>query len=169
MYLDLTSYHEQTIAYEKLTYMANPAFETILQFVRIPQIIIDSPPPDPKTPSDNRPVREIRRKRAPKQRRDVEYVFRWLKEQGVITILEVEVTDFGGTGIDCHSDEVIERALSPFEVVVWNWKRYDICSGTILTAAPKVQELYLYSRGNPAILYGWSCEDGLGRLQEVGS
>lgn len=152
--------------------MANPEFETILQFVRIPQISIDSPPPDLEPTSENRPVRDIRAKRAPKQRRDVEYVFRWLEEQGVVKILEVEVTDFGGGqwahGVDCHSDEVIERALSPFEVIVWNWKRYDICSSTILTAAPSVQKLYLYSRGNSAILLGWSGEDGLRRLKEVG-
>ena len=87
--------------------------------------------------------------------------------------MEVEVTDFGGgqwaPGADCHSDEVIERALSPFEVIVWNWKRYDICSNTILTAAPNVQKLYLYSKGNSAVLLGWSGEDGLKKLKDVSS
>ena len=148
--------------------MANPEFEAILQFVRIPQICIDSPPQDIKPISKNRLV-EV--KRALRQRRDVEYVFCWLKEQGVLKIIEVEVTDFGGgqwaPGVDCHSDKVIERALSPFDVIVWNWKRYDICSSTIFITAPNVQELYLYSKGNIAVLLDWSGNNGLRRLKEV--
>lgn len=80
----------------------------------------------------------------------------------------MEVIDFGDDpGYQSHGDEVIERALKPFQVSTWNWKRYEICSSTILAAAPKVKKVYLYSRGNGAVLWGWSGADGLNRLLEV--
>ena len=171
VYLDLTSYDKKSIAYDELLFMKNPEFETILQSVWIPQISIYSPPPDLNPISEYRSIRNMPSERAPEQRRDVEYVLHCLKEQGVTQILEIEVMDFGGgqwpPGIDCHSHEVIERALSPFNVITWNWKQYDICTDTILTAAPNVKELYLYSRGNKTVLLSWSGADGLGRLKEV--
>lgn len=168
VYLDLTSYSKQTIADEDLEYIESPNFETILQFVRIPQICIDL------TSEDDKPTFNSRHKGHREQRRDVEHVFSWLREKGVKTILEVDVMDLGcvkpnGGTFDCHSDEVIEKALDGFGVVTWDWKRYDICSGTIATAAPEVEELYLYSRGNPAVLFSWSCDDGLGTLKKVDS
>lgn len=171
MYLDLTSYEKKTIAYDELLFIKNPEFETILQSVRIPQISIYSPPSDLNSISEYRPIRNVRSERALEPRRDAEYVLHFLKAQGVTQILEIEVMDFGGgqwpPGVNCHSDEVIERALSSFNVITWNWKQYDICTDTILTAAPNVKELYLYSRGNKTVLLCWSGADGLGRLKEV--
>jgi len=93
-------------------------------------------------------------------------VFKWLWGNGVRRILEVRVYDLGETP---HKDQVIEEMLRPFNVEKWNWKKLDICSETILRAAPDVEEIFLYSSGNNAVLRSWSCKHGLAQLKNVSS
>ena len=91
-------------------------------------------------------------------------IFDWLWDNGVRRILKVRVHDDGDTS---HSDEIIENTLNRFQVEVWDWKKFDLCSETIFKAAPDVREISLYSSGNNAILRSWSCEDGLAKLKKV--
>jgi hypothetical protein len=66
-----------------------------------------------------------------------------------------------------HSREVIENALQDFKVETWDWKQVDICSSTLLKAAPGVRALSLYASGNTAVFKGWSCAEGLAKLELV--
>lgn len=66
-----------------------------------------------------------------------------------------------------HSDEAIEEALRNLEVDVWDWKKVDICTETIITASPNVREVCLYWSGNNAILRGWSEPQGLALLKQL--
>jgi hypothetical protein len=95
---------------------------------------------------------------------DVGIIFKWLSERGVGRIFKVIVVDDGEFP---HSREVIEGALSDFKVETWDWKQVDICSSTILKAAPGVRAVNLYASGNTAVFKGWSCSDGLVKLEMV--
>lgn len=70
--------------------------------------------------------------------------------------------------IDFHSDELIEHSLKGFDVEEWRWKKWDMCSDTILEAAPDVRIVDLYWSGNKAILRSWAAADGLVLLKRVG-
>jgi hypothetical protein len=83
----------------------------------------------------------------------------------VSRIFKVIVVDDGETP---HSDQAIEVALKPFKIEIWDWKKIDICSETIVRAAGDyVRIVYLYSSGNNAVLRSWSCEAGLVNLPMV--
>lgn len=66
-----------------------------------------------------------------------------------------------------HSDEAIEKALWNLKVDIWDWKKVDICTETIITASPDVKEVYLYWSGNNAVLRGWSELGGLPLLKKL--
>ena len=66
-----------------------------------------------------------------------------------------------------HSDQIIEESLKGFDVEVLDWFKFDLCSETILEAAPDVKEVHLYSSGNNAVLQAWSGCDGLKKLTKV--
>lgn len=101
-------------------------------------------------------------------------IFRWLHDRkGVRHIVKITVLDDVGTP---HSDEVIERtfrddtnkdATVKIDVDVWDWRKIDICSQTIVGAAPDVKEVYLYCSGNNAVLRGWADTQGLIQLKQV--
>ncbi|KAH8743654.1 hypothetical protein BGZ57DRAFT_808682 [Hyaloscypha finlandica] len=104
-------------------------------------------------------------------------IFEWLREKGVKKIFQVDVDD---TGPEPHSNAAIRQSLgkqmpdgSPdgshrdFEVEVFKWKKYDICSDTVYAAVPKAKEVHLYSSGNTAILRGWACSSGLHKMENV--
>lgn len=101
-------------------------------------------------------------------------LFRWLWKCKVRKIYTVEVDDIGR---DPHTNAAIrqslrdwdegEKSYHDFKVEVWKWKKYDICSESILNAAPMAREVYLYSSGNTAVLRGWACCSGLPKLTEV--
>jgi len=93
-------------------------------------------------------------------------IFKWLKDVGnVKEILRIIVED---DPEHPHDDETIERTIKGLGVEVWDWKKYDISSETIRIAAPDVREVYLYTTGNSAVLLGWSDQDGLRNLKNVG-
>ena len=101
-------------------------------------------------------------------------VFEWLWDSGVRKIFTVEVDD---DGPDSHTNAAIRQSLRhfipqtetyrDFEIEVWNWKKFDLCSDTILNAAAAVKEVHLYSSGNTAILRSWACSSGLPKLSNV--
>ena len=65
-----------------------------------------------------------------------------------------------------HSDEAIELALGSFKVEIWEWQKFDICSETIASAAPDVEQAHLYWSGNNAVLWGWSEAETLKRMKK---
>jgi hypothetical protein len=87
-------------------------------------------------------------------------VFQWLWNKGVRKIFTVEVDDEGdhphsNAGIrDSLREDFLTDYSRDFQVEVWKWKKLDICSETILAAAPMAREIHLYSSGNTAALRG---------------
>lgn len=145
--------------------------ENILRYVDFPRIVAEQ-----ARPRDQLPETKSRRHQAkPKQkeldgegmgRKDLKAVFDWLRTCGVEKIIRVRVEDSQDPP---HSDEIIETALEGFKIEVWDWIKIDLCSSTILKAAPDVSEVYLYSSGNNAVLQAWSGIDGLKKLTKVSS
>lgn len=99
-----------------------------------------------------------------KGRRDMVFFFQLLREKGVKRVIRVIVDD---TGKPEHSDEAIEKALAPFKIEVWDWRKFDLCTETIRIAAPDVREVFLYWSGNNAVLRGWSEPEGLKLLDKL--
>jgi hypothetical protein len=130
-------------------------FENILQYVQIPRYPFRG---TATTPSD-----DARTNRDGVGRRDFELIFDLLYNKKVKKIIKLIVDDDEDIP---HSDEIIEK-LSRFEIEEWDWRKMDICSEVIRTAAPDVQQVFLYSSGNNSVLRGWSCSDGLNQLKKV--
>lgn len=91
-------------------------------------------------------------------------IFRWLKAQGVNSVLKVTVIDDVEPS---HSDQVIEECLGGLNVRIWNWFKVDLCSDVILKSAKNARDVTLYSSGNNAVLKGWSSPEGLAKLEGV--
>jgi hypothetical protein len=99
-----------------------------------------------------------------KGRNDMEFFFNFLRNKGVKRVIRVIVDD---TLEPAHSDEVIEKALGGLKVEVWDWRKIDLCTQTIVTAAPDTREVCLYWSGNNAVLRGWSEPGGLNLLEKL--
>jgi hypothetical protein len=96
---------------------------------------------------------------------DFGVVFKLLQDKGVRKILKVVIEDDKGSP---HSDDVIGKALHPFDIEEWDWKKFDMCSDTIYNAAPNLRKVSLYASGNNAVLRSWSAPDGLAKFEYVG-
>lgn len=88
---------------------------------------------------------------------DLVTVFEWLRENSVKKIIKVVVVDDGNPS---HSDEAIEKALKPFEIEVWDWKKLDISSDVLFNVSKCLREVSVYWSGNHATLMGWYSEEG---------
>ncbi|KAK3385920.1 hypothetical protein B0H63DRAFT_544419 [Podospora didyma] len=86
-------------------------------------------------------------------------------------VRKIMTLDIDDDGPEPHTNAGIRAGLSTgerdFGIEVWKWKKYDMCVDTIVKVAPKVRELHLFSRGNTAVLRGWSCRSGLAKLTEL--
>ncbi|KAL6695059.1 hypothetical protein J3F84DRAFT_38023 [Trichoderma pleuroticola] len=143
-------------------------FETVLAYVNLPSFPASRPKVE-QEPLRSKRKRQNRSSQHPEQllgrgRRDFLLVFEWLREQGVKKILRVTANDDINPG---HGDEVIEQALKTFDVETWDWRRSDICSETIISAAPNAKIVHIYSSGNNSALREWSAPDGLVRLEKL--
>ncbi len=99
-----------------------------------------------------------------KGRSDMVFLFNFLRKKGVKRIIRVIVDDI----LDpAHSDEAIEKALGGLKVEVWDWRKIDLCTETILAAAPDAREVFLYWSSNNAVLRGWSEPGGLNLLKKL--
>lgn len=133
-------------------------FENILQYVALPALRIAKKPIVSRKKSTNTKQADG------KGRADMIFMFQFLRDKGVRRIVRVIVDD---RQEPTHSDEAIEEALIGFQVEKWDWRRLDICSDTVLFAAPNVREICLYWSGNNAILQGWSARNGLHTLKSL--
>ena len=91
-------------------------------------------------------------------------LFEFLRKKKVRRIVRLIVADRDKIA---HSDEAVEIALRGFEVEIWDWQKFDICTETIASAAPDVEEIHLYWSGNNAVLRGWSDEEVIERMKEL--
>ncbi|KAF8244126.1 hypothetical protein K440DRAFT_610568 [Wilcoxina mikolae CBS 423.85] len=132
-------------------------FENILQYVQIPRYPFSTRGTAATSADDTETNRDGI------GRRDFKLIFDLLHKKGVKKIIKLIVDDDEDTP---HSDEIIEQ-LSCFEIEEWDWRKMDICSEVIRTAAPHVQQVFLYSSGNNSVLHGWSCSDGLNQLKNL--
>ncbi|KAK4082772.1 uncharacterized protein Triagg1_1662 [Trichoderma aggressivum f. europaeum] len=131
----------------------NVKFDEVLQYVAFSDVRI-------KNDHSNTDHKVRRRGRS-----DLEFFFRWLGEiKQVKCILKVIVRD----NVEMpHSDEVIERALSPFNIEVLDWNKPDIDPLTIFNASNDLKELVLHWNGNNSVLRAWSEPQGLPKLQKL--
>ncbi len=91
-------------------------------------------------------------------------IFQRLRAQGVTRIKRLDVDE----DIDRpHSDEAVTEALQGFKIEELSWRKTDICSSVLKTAAPTIKKVHLYSSGNHAVLRSWSAKDGLLSLPHV--
>jgi hypothetical protein len=101
-------------------------------------------------------------------------LFEWLWKCEVRKIFTLEVDD---NGPEPHTNAAIRQALRgsepetnpsrDFGIEVWKWKKFDICSETVIAAAPSAKHVHLYSRGNTAVLRGWASGSDWSRMQQV--
>jgi hypothetical protein len=182
---DLSSLPSSSISKDDLDRLARHlTFEDTLQYVALPKLRIEDPnrdndhvflstlSPSSTSISDrqdktNKDLLPDPTKPPPRDRfglTDAKIIFQWLRDHGVRRIFKVIVIDDGEIP---HSDQAIEEALRRFDIETWDWKKFDICSETIVRAAEHVKIVYLYSSGNNAVLRGWSCEEGLVKLAMV--
>lgn len=100
-------------------------------------------------------------------------IFQWLREEKVEKIFTVDVDDDGNqphtnaTIRQCLNGPCRDGRLRDFNIEIWKWKKFDICSDTIYKAAPAAREVYLYSHGNTAVLRSWAAEGGIAKLLNV--
>ena len=97
-------------------------------------------------------------------RTDMVFLFNFLRNKGVKRVIRVIVDD---TLNPAHSNEAIEKALGGLKVEIWDWKKFDLSTDTIVTAAPDTRELCLYWSGNNAVLRGWSEPGGVSLLTKL--
>ncbi|KAK2591052.1 hypothetical protein QQS21_011266 [Conoideocrella luteorostrata] len=109
------------------------------------------------TTTKGRATVKSQKKKRGKGLSDLVAIFNWLRVNHVQKIKKIVVIDDGDP---CHSDEAIERALGGFDVLVWDWKRPDVCSEVIFNCAPNVREVSLYWSGCQSTLLGWYCDQG---------
>ncbi|KAF2655729.1 hypothetical protein K491DRAFT_778545 [Lophiostoma macrostomum CBS 122681] len=103
-------------------------------------------------------------------------LFEWLWKCNVCKIFTLEVED---DGPEPHTNAAIRQALRgsesevelsrDFGIEVWKWKKFDICSETVIAAAPNARHVYLYSHGNTAVLRGWGTGSDWSRMKQLQS
>lgn len=136
------------------TLLGNLQFENILQYVRVPDFTLLEDP-SPETQPEKSDHEHSGRSKVS--------IFDHLHQKGVRKIIRVTAQDRNLP----HSDEMIEKILTRFDVEIWDWEKLDICSEVIFEAAPNVREVCLYSSGNNAVLRSWSLPGGLDKLPMV--
>jgi hypothetical protein len=136
--------------------LAHLKFEDVLQYVALPRLKLERRPVLSKNKKSQNPDG--------KGRNDMIFLFNFLRNKSVKRVIRVIVDD---TLEPSHSDEAIETALGGLKVEIWDWKKIDLCTETIVTAAPDAREVCLYWSGNNAVLRGWSEPGGLPQLKKL--
>ncbi|KAH8654473.1 hypothetical protein BGZ60DRAFT_532842 [Tricladium varicosporioides] len=158
IYFDLYESPSLKISEERIEEgLAHLKFEEVLQYVALPSMQLEK-----------RPIIQKAGRKIPKPdgrgRSDMVFLFNFLRNKRVKRIIRVIVDD---TLEPAHSDESIEKALGGLKVEIWDWRKIDLCTETIVTAAPEVREVSLYWSGNNAVLRGWSEVGGLNMLTRL--
>ena len=133
-------------------------FESVLQYVAFPNLQIKKN--TPRSPMGKQVDQDG------SGRDDMTVLFEFLRDKKVKRIVRIIVAD-RDRDRDAHSDAAVENALRGFNVEIWDWQKYDICTETIANAAQDVEEIHLYWSGKNAVLWGWSDKEVLKRLKEL--
>jgi len=160
IHFDLSEIDTSTIKggiVEHLQMLTFLKYEEILRYIRLPKL-----PAQPQSKGPTGPG--LGRSTGMMGEPEISKLFNWIRFHKVKKILKIVVEDRAGIP---HSDQVIENCLNNFDVEIWDWRKLDLCSYTILAAAPKVRVLYLYSSGNRAVLQSWCSTSGLRILERV--
>jgi hypothetical protein len=129
-----------------------------LQYVALPCIQLE------KKPITSKLLKKVVKAPDGKGRSDMVFLFNFLRKKGIKRVIRVIVDDRLNPA---HSDEAIEKALGGLKVEIWDWQKFDLCTETIISAAPDAREVHLYWSGNNAVLRGWSEPEGLKRLEKL--
>jgi hypothetical protein len=157
IFFDLYDTSTLTISEERIEDgLAHLKFEDVLQYVALPSLKLERRPTFSKSKKSQPPDG--------KGRNDMIFLFNFLRNKSVKRVIRVIVDD---TLEPSHSDEAIETALGGLKVEIWDWKKVDLCTETIVTAAPDAREVCLYWSGNNAVLRGWSEPGGLNQLKKL--
>lgn len=157
IYFDLYDSPSKTISEDRIEEgLDHLKFEDILQYVALPSLHLEKKPATTK-------LRKTSRSDG-KGRSDMVFLFNFLRHKKVQRIIRVIVDDMVEPA---HSDEAIEAALAGFKVEIWDWRKLDLCTETILAAAFDAEEVCLYWSGNNAVLRGWSEAGGLPLLRKL--
>lgn len=158
IYFDLYESPSLKISEERIEEgLAHLRFEEVLQYVALPSMQLEKRPIVPKA------GRKIPKPDG-RGRSDMVFLFNFLRNKRVKRVIRVIVDD---TLEPAHSDESIEKALGGLKVEIWDWRKIDLCTETIVTAAPEAREVSLYWSGNNAVLRGWSEVGGLNMLTRL--
>ena len=125
----------------------NIEFESVLRYVHFPDLSQKTLSEDSKT-----------------ERQEIPLILLWLRQKGVKTILRLVVPD---CRMNPLNEEAISKCLEDFEVEELNWRRLDLGIEPIVSLAPTLAVLHLYSSGNWAVLCHWVSKEGLERLKKV--
>ncbi|KAF4633297.1 hypothetical protein G7Y89_g4816 [Cudoniella acicularis] len=104
-------------------------FEDVLQYVALPSMQLE------KKSSTSKLLRKLPNPDG-KGRSDMVFLFNFLRNKRVKRVIRVIVDD---TMEPAHSDEAIEKALGGLKVEIWDWRKIDLCTKTIVTAAPDAE------------------------------
>jgi hypothetical protein len=167
IHLDLSEVHMSASSSARkddlLNFIRSLEFENILQYVQIPQYPFRKPGTSTRSPPPDSV--ETKPDKNGMGRRDFEEIFDVLKQKGVRKILRLVVDDDDAC---MHQDDVIEKALSAFEIEEFQWRKMDLSSLVLRHAVPRARSLRLFSSGNHSVLREWSGTDGLNQLGLVG-
>ncbi|KAI0399127.1 hypothetical protein F4802DRAFT_603297 [Xylaria palmicola] len=119
--------------------------------------IIDT---DSKDPLDE----DIRRELWEDDMQSIKSVFDMLRNMKVRRILKLRVQDHFDRSC---SDDVIKDCLRGIDIRYLDWKKQDLSADVVLSAAPNVAELWLYSSGRSSVLRGWSASNGICNLYQM--
>ncbi|KAF3074378.1 hypothetical protein CFAM422_003607 [Trichoderma lentiforme] len=128
-------------------------FNSVLQYVAFPQIVLGSDEEPPKTGAQGRT--------------DLVFFFEWLRNKGVKQVVKIIVDDLRDTP---HSDEAIEESLESMSVEILDWRRTDLDSLTLRSIGENLRILHLQWSGSNPVLRAWSEREGLctlPKLQEI--
>ncbi|UKZ61193.1 uncharacterized protein TrAtP1_002463 [Trichoderma atroviride] len=142
--------------------------DSALEYVSLPQYHAQESKVDTESDTtSNNPTIDHEKKKEEERNPHVA-IFQWLGEKKVKKIFRVSVED-REQGKVPHTDEAIYTMLKPFDIEIWDWRKYDISSETILKGAVNTRELYLYWSGNIAVMQSWACKRGLAQLEKIES
>ncbi|KAG5772698.1 hypothetical protein H9Q72_001198 [Fusarium xylarioides] len=142
-----------------ITFLEKLEFEEILQYVHIPA----NPFQSDTSQTHEKQIASYSTSDGV-GRRDFSKIFDVLKDKkGVRKIIQLIVDD--DTEYP-HQDEVIE-SISEFNVEQLDWRKMDLSSRLLKTAAANATHLHLYSSGKECTLREWSGCDGLNQLPSL--
>lgn len=175
IFLDLIGLQDQIISENRLKrFLDRLQPDDVLKYVRIPHFVVTQTD-NVKTPNSHQQSTIMKSSgrlgTEMEPSNNCHIVFGHLahrKPNPVRAILDIAVDDISRERPP-HQNVAITSCLRPFSQTIetWDWRKIDMCTDTILEAAPLAKEIYLYCSGNNVVLKGWASLDGLPKFSKV--